>query len=187
MSAELDAAVRDAYRARWGPPARSAAFQVGGLSAEVLKWPERTSEGVALYAAIGASAYAAPGRPPGHRSEFYVGLLPERDEIASPLAALALYGRREGVALGDGDTVPSDGPLWPGTTMAALLITRPRREIMPALVLDGGLHVEFLQVTPIHPSERRFKAARGADALWAHWEQSAVEFWNRDRPESVPG
>ena len=86
-------AVADLYRARWGEPSRRAAFRVDGIEAEVFKWnAEANPEGVCLYATVGASSWSAAGRNPGHQLEFFTGLLPDCDEIASPLAALALYG-----------------------------------------------------------------------------------------------
>jgi hypothetical protein len=117
--------VRDLYVARWGPPSRNARFEVDGLEVEVFKWnAEVNPEGVNLYATIGASVGPMSGRDPNHRVEFFVGLLPAKDEIASPLAALALYPTREGVALDHGHTVSADGPLWPGTDMRRFLVLR---------------------------------------------------------------
>jgi hypothetical protein len=68
-----------------------AAFRVAGLEVEVYKWDATaTAEGVVLYATIGASAYPMAGRDPEHRMEYFLGLLPPQDAVASPLAALSL-------------------------------------------------------------------------------------------------
>jgi hypothetical protein len=175
-------AVRDLYRAHWGEPSRQARLEVGELEIEVYKWAaDATPEGVALYATIGASTRPMAGHDPNHRVEFFVGLVPERDEVASALAALGLYPEREGVALDHGHTVPADGPLWSGTPMHAFLVLRPLSDLLPALKLTGGLHVDFLQAVPIFDSERAFKSEHGTEALLRRWEESGAPFWNPDR------
>lgn len=178
-------AVRDLYRAHWGEPSRRAPFEVGELSIEVYKWAaDANPEGVALYATIGASAWPLAGRDPNHRVEFFLGLAPERDDVASALAALGLYSAREGVALDHGDTVPADGPLWPGTPMETLLVLRPLRDFLPPpppLELPDGLHVDFLQAVPLFDAEGAFKAEHGAAALLDRWEKAGVPFWNPER------
>jgi hypothetical protein len=179
-------AVRDLYRAHWGEPSRQARFEVGELGIEILKWDSDGSpEGVNVYATVGASCRPLAGREPGHRIEFFVGLLPERDDIASALAALGLYAAREDVALDHGHTVPADGPLWSGSPMDAFLVMRPTRDFLPALELPDGVHVEFLQAIPIFESDRAFKVEHGADALMRRWEDIGVPFWNPDRSDAL--
>src|SRR3954452_9474478 len=152
-------AVRDLYIARWGEPSRNARFQVDELEVEILKWnADANREGVNLYVTIGASARPLTGRDTGHRVDVFTGLLPARDEIASPLAALAIYPAREGVALDHGHTVQAGGPLWPGTKMRCFLVLRPIGDIIAPLVLPNGEHVDFLQAIPIFESELAYKA-----------------------------
>jgi hypothetical protein len=175
-------AVRDLYRARWGEPARTASFRVDEFSVDVYKWSvETTSEGVDLYATVGASARPILGRDPLHRSEFFLGLLPGLDAVASPLAALAAYAAREGKVVGHGDTVPSEGPLWPGTQMRRFLVMRPLGDIIQPLTLADGTHIEFLQALPIFESELAFKTDHDAEALLGRWEQLRVPFWDPNR------
>lgn len=175
-------AVRDLYFARWGKPARTANFCVGEFSVDVYKWSaEATSQQVNLYATVGASAQPMVGLDPNHRAEFFIGLHPAMDQVASPLAALALHGAREGVAVDHGHTVPADTPLWPGTEMHRFLVMRPLSDIISPLTLADGTHIEFLQALPIFDSEFAFKTQYGADALLARWEQSQVAFWDPDR------
>jgi hypothetical protein len=175
-------AVRDLCLARWGEPARNARFHVDGLDAEIFKWSaDARREGVNLYATIGASARPLAGRDPGHRVEFFAGLLPARDEVASPLAALALCPAREGVALDHGHTVPAGGALWPGTDMRWFLVLRPLGDIVSPLDLPDGMHVEFLQAIPVFESELTYKAEHGAEALLRRWEEERVPFWNPGR------
>jgi len=175
-------AVRDLYRAHWGEPSRRARFEVGEFSIEVYKWAaDANPEGVALYATVGASEQPMAGHDPNHRVEFFVGLVPERDDVASALAALGLYSAREGVALDHGHTVPADGPLWPGTQMETFLVLRPLSDFLPALELSDGLHVDFLQAVPLFDAERAFKAEHGAEALLDRWEKAGVPFWNPER------
>ena len=179
-------AVRDSYRARWGKPARTTRFggdKVVKIAIEVLKWDSKSNpEGMTLYATVGASASPMAGRPPGERIELFVGLQPERDKIAGALAALALYPAREGVTLEHGHTVPSDGPLWPGSAMSSFLVVRARPGFLPPLELPDGLSVEFLQVIPIYESERAYKKAQGVDALIDCWTEARTPFWDPDRP-----
>ena len=175
-------AVRDAYRARWGDPCREAAFRTGGHKVEVYKWDAASNgQGVDLYATLGASAEDMPGAEPGHRVEYLVGLQPGRDEIASALAGLGLFARREGQTVDHGHTVPADGPLWPGTEMRTFLVLRQMGEVLAALVFRNGVHLEFLQAVPVFDSERRFQVAQGTEALLQRWEAAGTPFWDPRR------
>ena len=64
------------------------------------------------------------------------------------------------MAVGHGETVPANGPLWPGTAMCRFLVLRPIGEIISPLELPDGMHVEFMQAIPIFESE--FAAKPGA-------------------------
>jgi hypothetical protein len=175
-------AVRDLYIARWGEPSRTADFRVGEFTVSVYKWSsEATPEGVNLYATVGASAPSMAGRDPLHRVEFFIGLLPEMDAVASPLAALALYSARAGVAVDHGHTVPSDGALWPGTKMRRFLVMRPVSDIIQPLSLADGTHIEFLQALPMFDSEMAYKTEHSAEALLERWHRAKVPFWDPNR------
>lgn len=175
-------AVRDLYIARWGEPSRKAAFRVAGLEVEVYKWNAGANpEGVTLYATIGSSAHPVAAHDTKHRVEYFLGLLPPRDAVASPLAALALYSKREGVAVGHGDTVPADGPLWPGTDMRRLLVLRPLSNVISPLELADGMHVEFMQTLPIFESELAYKARHSTKELLEHWQKAEVAYWDPGR------
>jgi hypothetical protein len=154
---------------------------------EIYKWNAATNgEGVDLYATLGASAEDMPGPMSGHRVEYFVRLWPGSDEIASPLAALAQFARRESETVDHGYTVPAGGPLWPGTEMNGFLVLRQVAEILPALNLPGGIHVEFLQGVPIFDSELRFKAAHGTEALLQLWGRARTPFWDPRRRAEPP-
>lgn len=179
-------AVRDFYRAHWGEPSRLARFEIGEFEIEAHKWAaDANPEGVALYATVGASARPMIGRDPNHRAEFFVGLVPERDDVVSALAALGLYSAREGVALDHGHTVPADEPLWPGTAMRSFLVLRPLSNFLPPLDLPDGLHVDFLQAVPLFDAERAFKSVHGVEALLDRWEKAGVPFWNPERAPTL--
>jgi|GEM_PF-1281454 len=173
---------------RWGDPVGRIKFDIERLSIQVWKWDAAvTGEGVDIYVTISA-ANTAPYNGPAaadHRTEFLLGLRPGQDAVASPFAALGLYGRRNGVILGDGHTVPSDGPLWPGTEMMAFLI-RQQEAVIPTVQLSDGTHVRFLQALPLHESELLYKRQHGMDALMAHWEQRLVPFWDSERGPDAP-
>ena len=174
--------VREKYVARWGKPTRTALFRADKYAVEVLTWDaEANREGVALYATVGASSLTPEGRPPEQRSEFFTGLQPARDEIAGALAALSLYGVREGVVLHHGHTVPSEEPLWTGSPMSTLLVVRARPGFLPPLVLPDELLVEFLQAIPIFETERAYKKVHGVEALMSLWEKAHTPFRNPDR------
>ncbi|BDZ53055.1 suppressor of fused domain protein [Agromyces marinus] len=175
--------VYDAYLARWGEPSRRADFDNGSRpQIAILKWDAASNGlGVVLYATLGASAEDMPQANPGHRVEYFVGLRPGRDDVGSPLAALGLFASSENELVDHGHTVASDRPLWPGANMSSFLVLRQTGEILPALELPGGVHVEFLQAIPIFESERRFKVAHGAEALMRRWEGAETPFWDPDR------
>ena len=180
----MTSTVREHYIARWGVPTRTAAFKIGAIELDVYKWDQgATTEGVALYATAGAS-----GQPMGehsrHRVEFFVGLRPEKDDVAQSLAALAAYPAIEGVALNHGDTVPSDDRLWSGTEMRRFLILR-QQTVLPPLANADGDHVEFLQAIPIFEAEMMFKATNGADALIEMWKSAGVAFWDPNRKPGI--
>lgn len=175
-------AVSDVYRARWGDPSRQAAFRTGSDQIEVFKWDAAANGlGGDLYATLGGSAEDMPGAERGHRVEYLVELKPGRDDIASALAALGLFARREREFVDHGHTVPADGPLWPGTQMSTFLVLRQIGKIVPALELPDGVHVEFLQAVPMFESERRFKVTHGAEALMRRWEATRTPFWDPSR------
>lgn len=159
--------VRDLYVAHWGAPPRNARFNVEGLDVEVFKWTAETNpQGVNLYATIGASARPMAGCDENHRVKFFTGLLPPKDDIASALAALALYPVRENVAVDHGHTVPAGVSLWRGTEMRRFLVVRTPDDVIARLDLADGLHVDFLQAIPIFDSEFVVQArARRGGAL----------------------
>jgi hypothetical protein len=152
------------------------------LEVEIQKWAaDANPEGVALYATLGSSRYPVPGWDSSHRLEFILGLLPERDEVASSLAALALYSQREGEALDHGHTVPAEGPLWSGTTMDGFLVMRPASPLVRIINFDG-MHIEVLQAIPTYKTERDLLREKPADELLADWQQEGVPFWDPQRP-----
>jgi hypothetical protein len=148
----------------------------------VHKWaPDANPEGVALYATDGMSAEIVPGDDPEHRLELFLGLLPEKDDAARPLAMLASYPAREGIALAHGHSVSFPEPLWSHSELHAFLVMRALSEMVPTLRLGNGTHVEFLQAIPIFPSELAFKAKNGAGELVRAWELAGVPFWDPGR------
>jgi hypothetical protein len=174
-------AIREAYRQRWGEPTRRAAFRKGDLVAEVEKWSaDANPDGVTLYATLGASRHGQSGGDPNHRCEFLLGLVPEKDDVASALAALALFPERERTRVDHGHIVPADGPLWSGTQMDAFLVMRPLEELVPT-VSTGDAHIEVLQAIPIFPAEREALRTKPADELLQEWQSKGVAFWDPDR------
>lgn len=174
------------YLSQWGRPSRRARFETRQETIEIWKWaPEISAQGVAIYATVGASVWPVPKLDPLHRTEYFIGLLPERDEIASPLAALGLHSLREHVAIDHGDTVPTGRPLWRGSSASFFLILRPTRALIAPVVDSNGVHVEFLQAVPIFDEEREFRMRKGTEALVDLWRDASIEFWNPTRASAV--
>lgn len=189
--AELDGdvigAIADHLEGLWGEPARAAWFRrEDGRSYVIAKWlPAATQEGLFLYVTAGASLIPAVGGSGDHRTEFFLGLDGEVDDVAAALAAVASYAADRGVALGHGHTIPAGGPLWTGTQMDHVLILQQRAEVVPPVRLDR-LHVEFLQVVPIYESERDRKVELGLAAFMEEWEELGVPFWSPSRHPVLP-
>jgi hypothetical protein len=173
--------LKEHYRRLWGEPSRTASFRMRGHAIDVFKWEaQKNPEQVNMYATIGTSAHGLPGQPSSHRVEFYAGLDPARDEIARPLALLALEPVINGMSLGHGQSVTYPDPLWKGTDMRSFLLLRPSELVIPDLQLPG-LHVEFLQAVPLYSVELDYKARHRVEGLLRRWEASGVRFWNPDR------
>jgi hypothetical protein len=171
--------VKRHYVSLFGLPARNAWFETGSHKIEIFKWdPSETTQDVALYASIGAGKDPMPGHDPSHRAEFFLGFLPEMDDVASPLAMVALEGALRGSRLRHGSSVSYLDPLWAGTEMRPFVILGQdaEGEVVPALVLPDGLHVEFLQVLPLHDTELDYKISHGPEALLGEWEKADVPF-----------
>jgi hypothetical protein len=178
----IQALVSDVYHRHWGEPSRRAHFQTGDVHMEILKWDSTvTDEGVDLYATLGSCNYPASTMHANHRAEYIMGLLPGRDEVAPTLASVGVYTMRNREDLDHGHTLPVEGDLWPGAKMNYLLITRPTPPLIPALQHENGLHVEFMQVTPIFASEKAFKGEFGVESLLDKWMASGTPFWSPNR------
>ncbi len=169
----------------WGEPSREAEYTFGDETYEVYKWDaKRHPDGVNFYATNGASSYVPASRK--HRFEIFMGLLPEADDVALSLAKAASFPTREKTDVSDGDTITFQDPLWPGTAMRSLLITRPLQELVPQLKLEDGTHAEFLQALPLHDSELALIKKEGPEALLERWRSAPrVKYWNPNRPPSV--
>jgi Suppressor of fused protein (SUFU) len=180
--------VKRHYVRLFGPPDRNAWFEKDILKVEIFKWgPSEATQEVALYASIGVSTNPMPGHDPSHRLEFFLGFLPELDDVASPLAMVSLEGALHGSAVGPRSSVSYPDPLWAGTEMRSFVILGQDHEdkegeVIPTLVLPDGLHVDFLQVIPLHDAELDYKLAHGVDALMSEWEKADVPFWDPHRP-----
>jgi suppressor of fused protein SUFU len=185
MTGEGMPQLRSALEDRFGTPARVAEFRVQHYRIDVLKWdPATMTDGVNLYVTVGASGVSIGDAEEAHRAEFLVGLLPGRDEIASSLAALGLYQAREHVAVRPGDTVPSDTPLWPSTTMRHFLIARPLSDTFIPIQQGDDVPIHLLQALPVFEAEVAFNAGRGRGALLRRWRDTNVRFWDPDREPS---
>jgi hypothetical protein len=165
-----------------GEPSRRASFRTDDRRVDVWKWdPSERTKFVTIYASIGASAHALHEDEPLHRVEVFAGLAPPNDDVASSLAAVALEPMRTNSPLGHGITVSYPDPLWPATEMRSFLVLHPRVALIESLRRPGGMHVEFLQIVPVHSSEVEHVVSHGVDSLLDMWEASRLMFWDPDR------
>lgn len=180
--------IRDAvaahYRQMWGEASRRATYELSAHEIEVWKWDEdRNPEQVTMYATIGSSVHLMRGQPRSHRSEYFAGLRPSNDDIAKPLAMLALETISSPMEFGHGHTVIFPEPLWRTTAMNGFLIIRSQQEIVAPLDTSAGIHVEFLQAVPIFECEVESKIRHGVNGLLERWAAAGVAFWDPNRIE----
>jgi hypothetical protein len=170
------------YERLRGAPSRRAHFAVEGAAVDILKWnPDANREGVTRYATVGLSDYAIDREHPRPRFEFFLGLLPELDEAARPLAIVASY-QFEWDARSPQET-PSRSRnrcgrrrrcerfSWAGTGP----------EVIQAVARPNDTHVEFLQLIPVFQEEIAFKQRAGTTGLIERWKSRGVEFWDPHR------
>lgn len=186
MSGAIVDAIEQHYARLWGAPNEARWFSFGDHRIAIQKWAAQTDpHRVNMYATVGACMLPQWGYPSTHRFEFFIGLFPAKDEVASVLANVAFFSVRKHVQIGPGHTITwIDEPLWPGTKMQSVLVDRPTGDIVPALQLgsEDDLHVEFLDVTLLYPSEVEFKKQHSLDALIEHWYRHNVNYTDPDRP-----
>ncbi len=179
-------AVADYYMRQWGRPTKITTLWHGDYRLDVGKWDASTHPWeVNVYATLGACAFPVPGYAANHRFEFLIGLLPEKDEVDQVLVNLGTYSWVHQTPVGPGHTFTwTDKPLWPSTDMHSVAIHQLNDDLMPALEVGGDydVHVEFLDVTLLYPSELNFKQEHSLEALFEHWARHDVEFINPYRP-----
>lgn len=174
--------VRSYYLSQWGDPSREAEFKKGDINIGVLKWSRRRSTGdVNLYATLGVSTFPCPGVEASHRQEFFLGLLPEADDLASPLAMLGAHSRLAGEQIGSGHVYRSRQDRFGDTGLAGFIVIEPLDGMPAPISLDDGSHVEFLMVIPVFLDEVEFAVVNGVDALLEMMETRHVPFWNPRR------
>ncbi|MFR9755049.1 suppressor of fused domain protein [Streptomyces sp. TR06-5] len=174
--------VRSYYAEDWGTPDREAFFQKGKYIIGVLKWQASDcTQGVNVYATVGASDYSLPGFGMEHRQEFFVGLAPECDEIASPLARLGIYAQLAGRSLAAGHAYSAPQGLIEGSDLSGFILLAPLDGMPAPVELADGRHVDFLMAIPVFKEELEFASKHGVDYLMGAMESSQVPFWNPTR------
>jgi len=181
-SLDLRKQIKQHYLNRFGRPSREAEFEPKkGPIIEVWKWSEnQTREGVCIYATIGA--YAALSKNT-KSCEFFIGLTPAADGIASALADVALNGVENKKKPSFGDTVTLKQTLWPETSIKTFLFTSGGSEIIEPLV-GSTFEVDYIQLVPLYPAELDYKKKYGEDALWERFEQLQTPYWLSSRTSS---
>src|SRR5258705_12414168 len=166
---------REAITAMGGIPDGEARFETFEIVVEVLKYePVKTREGVVIYVTSTIGRNDA-----GHFKEFLVGLDGPHDDVADPLARLSAFARASPIH--DGDTVPMDEPLWPGTDMRRWMATTQREAGIGPSTIDGR-HVEFMNGIPISESELEAKQRLGVDGFLAELRDNGLGLWVAGRP-----
>jgi hypothetical protein len=179
--------VRAAYAARLGEPDAEMQFEQGGLQVSVLKYAPSPATGeVALYLTAGVSDLQQPEYDPGHRLEFYLGLLPEADQVAQSLAWLALMPQFTGEPLAHGHTWRYGEPVIPGYDFRGFVVLESGAPIVPPMLLDD-VHVQVLMVAPLFTAELDYFRDHGTDALWDRMEEAAVPMWDPRRVSTFHG
>src|SRR2546423_15091699 len=98
--------VKTHYRAHWGAPSRTASYRFSEHAVKVLKWDaNKNPEQVNIYATMGASSHVVTGYENDHRLEVFVGLTPPVNNVARPLALLAMEAVGAGPEWADGHSV----------------------------------------------------------------------------------
>lgn len=170
------------YTALFGAPETRNMYKTKTHSFEVLSWtPQQTGEDVYLFATLGA--FAVMGTR-AHRCEFFFGLTEAPAGLADSLAEVALDGNGTRDIPSAGDTVTLAFPLWEGTQARSYLFTDGGDEIIPALQAEGST-VEFIQLVPLFADELAYKKAHGEPALWQHFEENEVAYWDPTRGASL--
>lgn len=170
------------YVSLYGPPIKRSAYKTATHTFEVLCWPsQQTGEDVYIFATLGA--YAALGtRTEG--CEFFFGLTSMPAGVSDSLAEVALDGNGTGRIPASGDTITLAFDLWDGTRAQSYMFTEGGEEIVPRLQKSGAT-VEFVQLVPLFAREVDHKKTHGEAALWQHFEDHQVAYWDADRACSL--
>ncbi len=149
------------YVDKWGEPSREMQFSNECANVDVLIWdPSEATMGVTMYATVGGSNYKIPGSDVDHRQEFYVGLLPEADNIAGALAMLAAHSTITGRMLDHGHFFRAQQPIIDersGLYGFFLLSSFDENgDFEPPVVLADGRHVALFMAVPAFSNEIDF-------------------------------
>jgi len=175
-------AVKKHYSTHLGSPSREFNFDIEEFPMKVLKWnADANPEEVSLYGTLGSSSRSLRGLDEGHRMEFLLGLLPEKDDVVVSLAILGAHPHLAQTFLDHGHTLKLADPLWPETEMHSFLVMHPAQGIVPALALPDGTHVEFLMAVPLYDSEFAFKRSHSPEELMLGWSEAGVRFYDPNR------
>ncbi|PIE10546.1 MAG: hypothetical protein CSA72_08555 [Rhodobacterales bacterium] len=170
------------YASLFGAPDERHVYRTKTHSFAVLCWsPQKTGEDVYIFATVGA--YAAMGTPT-ERCEFFFGLTEKPAGVADSIAEVALDGNGTGRVPSSGDTVTLAFALWDGTRATSYMFTDGGDEIVPRLRRNATV-VEFIQLVPLFADEVDYKKAHGEEALWRHFEDNHVAYWDPDRISSL--
>ncbi|WP_299968753.1 suppressor of fused domain protein [uncultured Roseobacter sp.] len=166
------------YESLWGKAQDKRVFRTQTNAFSILTFtPQQTDEGVFLFATVGASQVMGDR---DRSCEFFFGLTTSPKGLPDSLAEIALDGNGTGQVPDSGDTTTLAFELWEGTSARSYLFTDGGDEIVPHLKRDGAL-VEFIQLVPLFADELEYKKKHGEPALWEHFEENEVPYWDAQR------
>jgi hypothetical protein len=131
--------IADYYESIYGKPKRTANYKSGDIDIYIYKW-DQTGEGVTIYATNGASGILGNDQT---SCEFFIGIIPDADEIAEALAEVAITGNGTLDIPSKGDTLTLPFPLWDGTRMQTFLFT-DGEELLASANIEGK-KISFIQ------------------------------------------
>ena len=148
-----------------------------GTNIILLKWEEgNNEEGVCIYATIGASSILGD-KDMG--CEFFIGLIPEQDDVIYSLAEAAVDGNGSKNIPLSGDTITLTYDLWKGTH-AKTYMFRNDDLLLEPIILEGK-HIRFIKLIPLFSNELEYKKTHGEKALIEKFELLNVPFWDPKR------
>ena len=174
--------VDDYYVKRYGEPCREARYISQNEDIiYIYKWgPEKTNEGVTIYATMGVSQILKTDKL---ACEFFIGIEPEIDGIVEALAETGIEGNGTRFPPNSGDTLTLSMPLWEGALVKTFMFSNGAGILPP--IACGEYKINFIKLVPLFEDEILYKVKYGEDGLWKYFEKNNVPYWSSERTTSM--